>query len=190
VTTKRRIATLAAALALVAGLSLLFAFPLRPFFRDSILGPILRTSYFVHWYLGRISQLLLWNVFVAAAGLLLLRSVLRGRARGLPRLPARRATRIENELNRLAETIRIAGHRPFFRAILQRDLSAVATQVVAHGERISESSALAWLKDVGAHERPGLAVLFAEGNVGRSISGNDNLTTQLEEALSFLEGFF
>jgi hypothetical protein len=73
---------------------------------------------------------------------------------------------------------------------LQRDLAAVATQVVAHGQRMSESNALAWLKDVGAHERPGLAALFAEGDVGRSISGNDNLTTQLEEALSFLEGFF
>ena len=188
--TKRRIATLAAALALVAGLSLLFAFPLRPFFRDSILGPILRGCFFLRWYVGRISQVLLWNVFVAAAGLLLLRSVLEGRGQDLPRPRSRRASRIGNELNQLAETIRIAGRRPFFRAILQRDLAAVATQVVAHGERMPESSALAWLKDAGAHERPGLAALFAEGDVGRSISENGNLTTQLEEALSFLEGFF
>ncbi len=189
-TTKRRLATLAAILALVAGLSLLFAFPLRPFFRDSILGPILRGWFFLRWYVGQLSQLLLWDVFVAAGGLLLLRALLRWRVRDRPRPPARRGPRTGNELDQLAEAIRIAGRRPFFRAILERDLAATATQVVAHGERMSESSARAWLKDEGVRLQPGLGALFAEGDPGRGISGSDNLTTQLEKALSFLERYF
>lgn len=181
---------LAVALALVAGLSILFYLALRPFFRDSVLEPILRGLFLVRWYVGRISQVALWDILVAVGGLLLLRTVLRRRARESRRPACRETRETDGELDRLSEAIRLAGRRPLFRAMIRRDLVRVAAQVVSRGERIPPGDACAWLEDESVHHRPALAAFFAERDLGRRSSVDAGFLGKLDETLAFLEGYF
>ena len=188
---RRRLTLLVAAVVLTGGLSALFFLTLRGFLRESLLEPILQRWFVIRWYVGRISQALLWNVLTLGGGILLLRAVLRRRSRG-PLREGRPPSLDDptDELDRLTRTIRLAQRRRLYRALLKRDLAGIAIRLVGRREGLSPNEAHARLLDVRLHGKLGVAAFFADQNLEQMGFLDTSFTRNLDETLSFLEGYF
>ncbi len=136
---KLALSLLALSFALVILLAVLFAFPLRHVFMNSVVTPLITSFLVFRWYLHRISQLVLWVGLVLAGGILMLWILFR--TFPLPRSEKRRkyvaVPAGETDLRRLAAMISRARRHPFARRRIASELVPLTVRLIAQRERIS-----------------------------------------------------
>ncbi len=124
---------------MLIGLAALFAFPLRDAFMSAVVAPLIESFHVLRWYIHRISQLVLWAVFVIAGGILTLLILTRAfpppkrRKKGRYILVSSGTT---SELKRLTTMINRAYRHPFARRRMASDLVSLSVQLIAQRERL------------------------------------------------------
>jgi len=181
------LAPAAVALVLMLGLSLLFYLAFGSFLRRSVLEPLSRGLFVAGWYMGRISQVVLWDIFVGLAAFLLLRAAL-GRRPGPRRRPrSRAAEERESELDHLRQAVRLARRQPLFRAALRRELAGVARNPALQGARTAGRERLLEPEEATPQEQADLSRFLAERDPDGGPSHDPQFLARLDRALACLE---
>jgi hypothetical protein len=186
----RRTGLVLAGVALVAGFSLLFVFPLREVFRTGLLQPLIETWHVIRWYVLRLPQIVLWIGLLIVAVVFLVRSLVKGLGAG----PASEeveppAPRSPTEFERLSWLIARARHRPFSRRRLAGELVAPCVRLVAGRERLPLAEARARFEGFGWCDEPAVARFFAYRKHYRGLSRRADFEENLEKTVSFLERY-
>ncbi|MEA3238351.1 MAG: hypothetical protein U9Q94_00985 [Candidatus Bipolaricaulota bacterium] len=125
--------------ALLIGLAVMFAFPLRGAFVAALVTPLIESFRVLRWYIHRISQLVLWSVLVIAGAILTLRMLTR--TFPLPRASKQRRyvlvrSETASELKRLTTMINRARRHPFARRRMASSLVPLSVHLIAQRERL------------------------------------------------------
>ncbi len=189
---KAAVIVIAGGVLIAIGLSLAFALPLRNSFRSNVVEPFVSSFYLFRWYLHRISQAVLWAMFILGGGILLMNTFMRTfssrkREDHSPNIVSTVAT---SELNRLTTIISHTHRRPFARRRMTAELVGLAIRMIAKREGLSLKAARARFETFDWCDNEAIPGFFKYRRQYYGIRRGKDFNRLLKETISFFERYY
>ena len=188
---KAALILLGLSLLLLIGITLVFAFPLRPLFTRLVVKPLIESFLVLRWYVHRLPQLLLWIVFVIIGALVPLHMLTRDHF-SKKRAKKRKYILIRSEgseLHRLTETIIRAYHRPFARRRVASKLVPLCVRLIAQRESLPLKEARERFESFQWCDNGAVKEFFNFRRQYYGLGKGRAFASRLHEVVSFLEEY-
>ena len=188
---KAALTLLGLSLLLLIGITIAFAFPLRPLFIRLVVNPLIESFLVLRWYVHRLSQLLLWIVFVIIGALFPLHMLTRGYfSKKREKKQKYIVIRSEgSELRQLAETISRTHHRPFARRRVASKLVPLCVRLIAQHEGLPLKEARERFESFQWCDNEAVKEFFTFRRQYYGFGKGRAFTARLHEVVSFLEEY-
>ncbi len=184
---------LALSLIIIASISFLFAFPLRAVFMSLVVTPLIHSFLVLRWYLHRLSQLVLWIIFVIAGAVVVLYALTRAFPPPKRRVRGRKyiflSTATTSDLRRLTETIERAHRHPFSRRNIASKLVPLCVRLIAQRERIPLREARNRFESFKWCDDDAVRAFFNFRRQYHGVGRGRAFETRLRDVVSFLERY-
>lgn len=175
------------------GLALVFAFPMRDAFMRLVVTPLIESFMILRWYVHRLSQLMLWVVFVIGASIIVIRSLTR--AFPFPKRSPKQKYHFfqpdaTNDLKRLSLIISHAHHRSFARRKIASELVPLCTRIIAHRERLKLQQARERFESFQWCDDEAVQDFFDYRRQYHGLGKARDFQARLGDVISFLERYY